>query len=167
MAKRMNLPGSGGRRSNGRLSPAGRRYTTNACRWRVWNRSTGTWRGAARSKRLQICVTRSDASNRLVAQVRSVSKGSLDAADARAYAAFLQAAFARRDGAAVRTCSRMPQERADAVGHLRAQDVLEGACVLLDGPLIAQSQHIHEQALGQAMASNHAAGALLAFRREG
>jgi hypothetical protein len=53
----------------------------------------------------------------------------------------------------------MAEEAADGVGHLRAQDVLEGAGVLLDGAFIAPGQHVHEQPPGQAVAADDAARA--------
>ena len=81
-------------------------------------------------------------------------------------AARLQAAIAFRNRAAMRTGARMAEKSADAVGHFGAQDVLEGAGVLLDGAFVADGQHIHEQALRQAVAADHAARALFAARRE-
>jgi hypothetical protein len=76
------------------------------------------------------------------------------------------AALTGGNGAAVGTGGWMTQERADAVGHFRAQDVLEGAGVGLHRGIIANEKHVHEQALGQAVAADDAARSLFALLGE-
>jgi hypothetical protein len=73
------------------------------------------------------------------------------------------AALAGGNGAAVRTSGWVAQERADAVSHFRAEDVLEGAGVGFHRGIIANEEHVHEQALGQAVAADDAARTLFAL----
>ena len=54
----------------------------------------------------------------------------------------------------------MPQKRADALRHLGAEDVLEGAGVRFNLAIVAQRQRVHEQALGQPVPADNAGRAL-------
>src|SRR6478672_3693952 len=76
------------------------------------------------------------------------------------------AALSGRDRTPVRACPWMPQKGADAVGHFGAQNMLERAGVRLDRIVVAQGQRIHKQALSEARAAYHAAGARVAIGRE-
>ena len=66
----------------------------------------------------------------------------------------------------MRACSRMSQERADLIRRFGRENVLELAGLLLDFRLAVHRQAVGEQALGQTVAANDAAGPLAAARSQ-
>jgi hypothetical protein len=60
----------------------------------------------------------------------------------------------------------MAQEGADFVGCLGGQDVLELAGLLLDLGLAVHGETVGEKALGEAVTTNDAAGALASARSQ-
>src|SRR5579885_1679533 len=69
----------------------------------------------------------------------------------------LAAANARGNGAPVRALRGVPQKGADAIRDFRAQNMLKRAGVGLHRGFVPDRQHVHEQALGQAVPPDHAA----------
>ena len=61
---------------------------------------------------------------------------------------------------------RMAQERADFIRHLRREDVLELAGLLLDFIFILHLQGLRKQPLRKPVPPNHVRGALPACRSE-
>ena len=79
--------------------------------------------------------------------------------------AFCLAAWSRRNRGAVGAGSGMAEERADFVGGFRRKDVLELAGLLFDFGFAVHGQAVSEEALGQAVAADDAAGAVASAAR--
>ena len=79
---------------------------------------------------------------------------------------FASAARPRRNRRAMRAGARVSEEGAYLVGGFGREDVFELAGLLLDFRFAVHGQAVGEQALGQAMAADDAAGAFAAARSE-
>src|SRR5215472_12659524 len=78
----------------------------------------------------------------------------------------LQATFTRRNRTPMRTGPGMAQERADAGGGFRRENVLEFTSLFRDFLLIVHVKGLSEKTLRQAMAADHVFCALASFLGE-